>query len=67
MTQKIERIRELTTQLNTYRNEYYNLGEPSVSDTVYDRLFDELAKLEKAKELGVTILTPAEFFAMIGE
>jgi len=25
------------------------------------------SKLAKAKELGVTILTPAEFFAMIGE
>ena len=51
MTQKIERIRELTTQLNTYRNEYYNLGEPSVSDAVYDRLFDELAKLENETEV----------------
>ena len=51
MTQKIERIRELTTQLNAYRNEYYNLGEPSVSDAVYDRLFDELAKLENETEV----------------
>lgn len=43
-----ERIRELTDRLNLYRNEYYNKNEPSVSDEVYDRLFDELLTLEKA-------------------
>lgn len=42
-----ERIRELTSLLNRYRNEYYNENEPSVSDEVYDRLFDELLKLEQ--------------------
>lgn len=47
MSKKMERIKELTEQLNTYRNEYYNLAAPSVSDEVYDRLFDELAALEK--------------------
>lgn len=43
-----ERIRELTDRLNRYRNEYYNENEPSVSDEVYDRLFDELLILEQA-------------------
>ena len=33
--------------LNRYRHEYYNLAKPSVSDAVYDRLFDELAALER--------------------
>lgn len=42
-----QRIQNLTEQLNQYRNEYYNLSRPSVSDQVYDRLFDELAQLEK--------------------
>lgn len=46
-----ERIRELTSLLNRYRNEYYNENEPSVSDEVYDRLFDELLKLEQ--ETGI--------------
>lgn len=42
-----ERIRELTNLLNRYRNEYYNNNEPSVSDEVYDCLFEELLKLEQ--------------------
>lgn len=37
----------LVTRLNQYRHEYYNLAAPSVSDAVYDRLYDELQKLEK--------------------
>jgi DNA ligase (NAD+) len=47
MSKETERVRALTEQLNTYRNEYYNLAAPSVSDEVYDRLFDELATLEQ--------------------
>ena len=43
-----QRIRTLTEQLNRYRHEYYNLNRPSVSDQVYDRLFDELAAMEKS-------------------
>ena len=39
--------RELNDRLNRYRNEYYNLNAPSVSDEVYDRLFDELSMLER--------------------
>lgn len=39
--------RELTRQLNQYRDEYYNKNTPSVSDSVYDWLFDELTALEK--------------------
>ena len=43
----VQRITELTATLNRYRHEYYNLAKPSVSDAVYDRLFDELAALER--------------------
>ena len=43
----MKRQRELTDRLNRYRNEYYNLNSPSVSDAVYDRLFEELQALEK--------------------
>ena len=42
-----EKIQALTAQLNRYRDEYYNSNAPSVSDAVYDRLYDELAALEK--------------------
>ena len=44
---KLKRIRELTILLNTYRDEYYNNSESKVSDYEYDKLFDELAGLEK--------------------
>ena len=43
----MKRQRELTDRLNRYRNEYYNLNSPSVSDAAYDRLFEELQALEK--------------------
>lgn len=43
----IMKQRELTDRLNRYRYEYYSLSAPSVSDEVYDRLFDELAELEE--------------------
>lgn len=42
----IDRIKELTELLNHYRDEYYNLSRPSVSDEEYDALFDELTELE---------------------
>lgn len=44
---KIKRIKELIKQLNIYRDEYYNKANPSVSDQEYDKLFDELSKLEE--------------------
>lgn len=47
MKQLLEKQHELTTRLNVYRDEYYNKSAPSVSDAVYDRLFDELAGLEE--------------------
>lgn len=53
MKERLIRQRELTARLNTYRDEYYNQNAPSVSDTVYDRLFDELTELEK--ETGVVM------------
>lgn len=41
-----ERLFELIKLMNRYRHEYYNLNAPSVSDEVYDRLFDELVSLQ---------------------
>lgn len=46
-----EKIQALTAQLNQYRDEYYNSNAPSVSDAAYDRMYDELAALEK--ETGI--------------
>ena len=41
-----ERLFELIRLMNRYRHEYHNLNSPSVSDEVYDRLFDELVGLQ---------------------
>ncbi len=49
--ENMKRLRELTDLLNQYRREYYDLNAPSVDDGEYDRLFDELAQMEKA--LGI--------------
>ena len=46
-----EKQRDLNDRLNRYRDEYYNHNAPSVSDEVYDRLFDELKELEQ--ETGI--------------
>ena len=50
----IRRQQELVKQLNQYRNEYYNLKIPSVSDAVYDRLFEELCVLEHKTGVQMT-------------
>lgn len=49
--EKVKRIKDLVKQLNEYRNAYYNEARPIVSDTEYDRLFDELSELEN--ETGI--------------
>jgi DNA ligase (NAD+) len=48
-----EKIRKLTTKLNRWRYEYYNLNAPTVTDAVYDRHFDELQRLERSS--GITM------------
>ena len=53
MSQTTERIHELVDKLNQYRDEYYNKNAPSVSDAVYDHLYDELERLEK--ETGIIL------------
>ncbi|KSU07848.1 DNA ligase [Lactococcus lactis subsp. lactis] len=40
------KIKELTEKLNQYAYEYYTLDEPSVEDSEYDRLYQELVILE---------------------
>jgi len=42
-----KRIRELEDLLTRYNREYYELDEPSVPDSEYDRLFRELQALEQ--------------------
>lgn len=44
--QPSERVQELRDLLNRYNYEYHVLDEPTVSDAVYDGLFNELKKIE---------------------
>lgn len=53
MQNNVERIHELVDRLNRYRDEYYNENNPSVDDSVYDHLYDELERLEK--ETGIIL------------
>ena len=50
---KISRLKELTEQLNHYRDSYYNNSESLISDKQYDDLFDELQSLEE--ETGIVM------------
>ena len=45
---EIQRIKELVSKLNIYRDEYYNQQSPTISDLEYDLLFDELKSLEES-------------------
>ena len=44
---KIQRIKELVSTLNKHRDFYYNKNESLISDSEYDKMFDELQALEK--------------------
>jgi len=44
--EKTYRIKELVKKLNQCSHEYYNLNKPSIPDYEYNRLFDELQRLE---------------------
>ena len=47
MENKIKRINELVIYLNKCSYEYYVLDNPKIEDREYDKLYDELKKLEK--------------------
>ena len=42
----LERMRQLVDYLNDMAYRYYTLDDPSISDAEYDKLYDELVKLE---------------------
>ena len=43
---KIQRLKELTEQLNKASYEYYNTGQPIMEDSEFDTLLNELQRLE---------------------
>jgi len=50
---KVERMKQLVELINKYNYEYYILDKPTVADIEYDRLLDELFKLEQ--ETGIVL------------
>lgn len=53
MKDKIKEIKELVEKLNRYCYEYYTLGKSTITDETYDKLYDDLLKLEK--ESGIVL------------
>ncbi|MEW6663881.1 MAG: NAD-dependent DNA ligase LigA [Thermodesulfobacteriota bacterium] len=54
----LRRIRELRDQLHYHNYRYYILDSPEISDAEYDRLFDELLRLEEEHPELVTPDSP---------
>jgi DNA ligase (NAD+) len=54
------RAAELRDLLNRYSYEYHVLDDPSVPDEVYDRLYDELVKLEEDQPELITRESPTQ-------
>lgn len=55
-----ERVQEITKTLERYNYEYYVLDNPSVSDSEYDRLMQELMMLEKEHPEFKSTLSPTQ-------
>jgi DNA ligase (NAD+) len=55
-----DRAAELRGLLNRYLHEYHVLDDPSVSDAEYDRLLDELARIEQEHPELVTPDSPTQ-------
>ncbi len=49
----VERMQQLVAYLNEMAYQYYTLDNPTIADAEYDRLYDELVKLES--ETGVRL------------
>ena len=55
-----ERAQEITKLLEQYNYEYYVLDNPSVPDSEYDRLINELIAIEKAHPELITPFSPTQ-------
>ena len=55
-----QRIQEITKLLEKYNYEYYVLDNPSVPDSEYDRLMNELIAIEKEHPELITPLSPTQ-------
>lgn len=54
------RIQEITKLIEQYNYEYYVLDNPSVNDATYDRLMDELTRIESAHPELISPFSPTQ-------
>ncbi len=50
MMNKIDRMKQLIAEIDKHNYNYYTLDKPTISDSEYDRLYDELIDLENETE-----------------
>jgi DNA ligase (NAD+) len=55
-----KKIEELRKEINLHNKRYYADNKPEISDQEYDRLMDELKKLEEAHPESVTSDSPTQ-------
>ena len=55
-----ERLNELKALLNKYNYEYYVQDNPTVSDQEYDRLMEELIRIEQVNPAWITTDSPSQ-------
>ena len=60
MEDLIVRFQQLKETLNHYNYQYYVLDDPSVPDSEYDRIFQELKQLESAHPELITKDSPTQ-------
>lgn len=56
----LQQLNDIRTQINEYNYQYYVLDDPSVPDAEYDRLMQELIKLEKQHPELMTPDSPSQ-------
>ncbi len=54
------RILELTTELDTHNHRYYVLSQPSISDFEFDKLLEELIRLEREFPQFASLNSPSQ-------
>lgn len=60
ITEAQARIKELTELLNYHSNRYYNMDDPEISDYEYDKLMNELKKIEEEFPALITPDSPTQ-------
>lgn len=60
LAEATKKVQLLHAQLNQYAHEYYVSDQPTVSDAVYDRLYEELIEIENVYPELISPLSPTQ-------